>query len=70
MKNFRLPDFPKLNLPPRVQCANCGGRLNPEVEFQTTVSLCAACLRNYANISSILDAHSDRKIKRNFNQGR
>ena len=70
MTNFRLHDFPKLNLPPRVPCANCGGRINPNVEFQTAVQLCGECLQNYAKIGAILDAHSDRKIRRNFNQGR
>lgn len=47
-------------------CANCGDRLNAAVEFQTTVSLCGECLRNYASINAILDAHVERKIKGNI----
>ncbi len=68
LEQTKLSRLPKLS--PRVPCANCDGRLNPEIEYQMTVKLCGECLRNYANIGAILDAHSDRKIKRNFQERR
>ena len=64
LEQTRLSRLP--TLPNRSPCENCGGKLNADDEFQSSVKLCRECLRNYANIGIILDRHAERKIRRNF----
>lgn len=70
----RLLEETKLSrLPPisrRAVCEHCKGHLETDSEFQNAVKLCRECLRVYANIGTILDRHTDSKIRRNFREGK
>ena len=67
LEKTRLSKLPEL--PRRSACANCGGSLDTTDQYQTTVKLCRACLRNYAKIGAILETHTAQKIRKIYQGG-
>lgn len=63
-KPFRLPDFDKTPTNPvavAAVCADCGGRLDRDDNFQQSIHGCRKCIGIYARIDTTIEESAKRK---------
>ena len=56
----------RLPSPRKKLCGNCRSALDQNDAYQVVVSICRGCLKTYAVVGSLLEKHTESKIRRNY----